>query len=197
MVEPHGALRKIILIPERQGAIIEFQRVQDVGKAALALEGYTIVSGKAPIAVGNVEELLKSAARRENSRPEGKTAGGGKHSNDKRKEVEKGKGRRILPMAQSAMVSRPSLLGLGRRRGGKGGLGQRRGGGIGGDGGSSSSSMQKTGSSAATTNERDDIMETDKKETDRPAGAPAGEKGNAFFRALLTKDREASSSSSK
>ena len=191
MVEPYGGLRKIILIPERQGAIIEFQRVQDVGKAALALEGYTIISGKVPIAVGNVEEMLKSAARREDSRPEGRITKGGKHGNDKRTEIEKGNSRKILPMAQSAVISRPSLLGLGRRRGGKGGLGQRRGGGIGGG-----SSTQQSGSSAAATSERDDTMETDAKKTDRPAVAAVGGKGNAFFRSLITKNEGPSSSSS-
>lgn len=189
LVEPYGALRKIILIPERRGAIIEFQRVQDVGKAALALEGYTIILGKAPIAVGNVEEMLKSAARKDDSRPAGRSTKGGQHSNDKGKDAAKGKGRGKLPMAQSAVVSRPSLLGLGRRRGGKGGLGQMRS-------GNTSSNMQKTGSYTVTS-QKDDTMGTEAEKTDGPADTPAGGKGNAFFRSLLAKDGRSPSSSSK
>ena len=194
LVEPYGALRKIILRPDHQGAIIEFQSVQDVGKAALALEGREIVAGKAKIAVGTVEEMLRSRDRAEDERAEGARGRdsrdgrhGGGNGKGKGKGVGSGKGHGkgvsgVLSMGQSALVSRPgrpSLLGLGGRRGGKGGLGQRRGGGGVGGG----NAVMSAGADAGA-------METDTTKTDgqaEGASAPGG-KSNAFFRSLLKKE---------
>lgn len=110
LVEPHGPLKKIILMPEHSGAILEFVNVQDVGKASLALENYMIIPGR-HIRVGTVEEMKKMGA---DKKVEKLTA-------PKKKEAA------ISSLAPAGPISRPSQ-GSGRR-GGKGGLGFKRGGG--------------------------------------------------------------------
>jgi RNA recognition motif-containing protein len=60
LVEPFG-YKKITLMPQHGGAIVEFTDVSSVGKAGLALEGHEIAPGK-KIRVGTVAELKKERA---------------------------------------------------------------------------------------------------------------------------------------
>ena len=60
LVEPYG-YKKITLMPQHQGAIIEFASVEGVGKAQLALEGVEIAEGR-KIHIGTVAELKSSKA---------------------------------------------------------------------------------------------------------------------------------------
>ncbi|KAF2790477.1 hypothetical protein K505DRAFT_327550 [Melanomma pulvis-pyrius CBS 109.77] len=60
LVEPYG-YKKITLMPQHQGAIIEFTTVEGVGKAQLALEGIEITEGRR-IRIGTVPELKHSKA---------------------------------------------------------------------------------------------------------------------------------------
>jgi RNA recognition motif-containing protein len=60
LVEPFG-YKKITLMPQHQGAIIEFMSVEGVGKAQLALEGVEITEGR-KIRIGTVAELKSSKA---------------------------------------------------------------------------------------------------------------------------------------
>ena len=166
-----------------------------MGKAALALEGREIVPDKPKITVGTVEELLRSSGRTEDDRSK---AAREKKARSGKQGIEKGKGGRVFSMAQSALVSRPSPLGLGSRRGGKGGLGQRRGGGIGGGRGSEIG-PGRAGSPAATSlntdRDKSDVnaTEMERNTTDSPAAAGSGGKSNAFFRSLLKKEEPSSS----
>jgi hypothetical protein len=67
MVEPFGQLIKISLRPDHQGAIVEYANVQDAGKAALALEGKEIASGRA-LHIGGVPELMALKAEKKTDR---------------------------------------------------------------------------------------------------------------------------------
>lgn len=67
LVEPYGALVKVILRPDHQGAIVEFADVNVAGKASLELEGQEIAPGR-PLHVGTVPEMLKQSAEKKNTR---------------------------------------------------------------------------------------------------------------------------------
>lgn len=108
LAEPYGALRKIVLRPDHRGAILEFQDVNDAGKAAMALDGHEIDPDRR-IAIGNVRELLGQKAEVRNETPVGtKQNGTGTTS--------------LLPPGH---IRRP-----GRKEGRRGGLGTKRGGGV-------------------------------------------------------------------
>ena len=100
LAESYGALVKVVLRPDHQGAIVEFKDVASAGKAALGIEGVEIIGGRR-IRVGDVSELLREKEERK----------GG---------LETGKG-----LQASAVVRRPVQQ---RKRGGKGGggLGSKR-----------------------------------------------------------------------
>ena len=112
LVEPYGPLKKIILMPEHSGAILEFVNVQDVGKASLALDGHEITPGR-HISVGTVEEMKKMGADKKVE----------KFTAPKKKEAASA----TSSLISARPISRPGQ-GSGRR-GGKGGLGFKRGGG--------------------------------------------------------------------
>jgi RNA recognition motif-containing protein len=57
LVEPYN-YKKITLMPQHGGAIVEFTEVENVGKAMLALEGYEVAPGR-KIRTGTVKELKK------------------------------------------------------------------------------------------------------------------------------------------
>lgn len=117
LMEKYGALRKIVLRPDHQGAIVEFTNVQDVGKAMLEVDGYEIDPGRV-IRVGTVNELLKQEPEikvdRVTALGKGKQTGtaGGKNGN--------------VPLMPPGPIRRPNQPG--GRRGGRGGLGLKRGG---------------------------------------------------------------------
>lgn len=67
LVEPYGALVKVILRPDHQGAIVEFVDVNVAGKASLELEGQEIAPGR-PLHVGTVPEMLKQSAEKKSTR---------------------------------------------------------------------------------------------------------------------------------
>lgn len=110
IVEPYGPLKKIILMPEHAGAIVEFANVQDMGKANLALDGFEIEEGRR-IAVGTVAEMKRMGAEKKK---------GHFVALSKKKDVTSASA--LMP---SSLVSRPGQT---SRRGGRGGLGFRRGG---------------------------------------------------------------------
>lgn len=72
LVEPHAALKKIILRPDHQGAILELEDAAGVGKVHMALEGTEAAPGRS-MHVGTVKELLKS---KEEIKSEGQQKGG-------------------------------------------------------------------------------------------------------------------------
>ncbi|KAL1968177.1 hypothetical protein VTN77DRAFT_2012 [Rasamsonia byssochlamydoides] len=110
LVEPFGTLIKIILRPDRQGAIVEFADVNDAGRASLELEGHEIAPGR-KIHVGSVNEMLKQSAERKVDRIQ----------------IGKQKDQKTTVMLQPAgPIRRPAQPGSGRR----GGLGVKRGGGL-------------------------------------------------------------------
>ena len=111
LAETHGAIVKLQLRPDHQGATIEYVDTADAGKAGLALDGYEIQPGRR-LRVGTVAELLAEKAE------------------VKRDKI--GAPKKIAAQLQAPMlIRRPGQPG--GRRGGKGGLGFRRGGvGLGG-----------------------------------------------------------------
>ena len=109
LVEPHGALTKIVLRPDHQGAIIEFQDASSAGKATLAVDGYKIAEGR-KLGVGTVKEMLAQKAEY-------------KITDTERDSQKAGSG----PAFQGAgHIKRPTQPGAGRGR--RGGLGFKRGG---------------------------------------------------------------------
>ncbi len=112
LAEPYGALVKVVLRPDHQGAIVEYRDIGSAGKAALGLEGHEILPGR-KLVTGTVRDLLHQKAEVKSDRI----------GNDRPKKVEPGS--KTLP--NSAPIRRPTQPSL-RRGGGKGGLGvQRRG----------------------------------------------------------------------
>ena len=111
LAEPYGALVKVVLRPDHQGAIIEYRDVASVGKAALGLEGYEIASGRR-LGVGSVGQMLHQKAETKHDRTTPSTV---------KKAME---GSRSF--LGEAPISRPNQSRP--RRGGKGGLGVKRGG---------------------------------------------------------------------
>ncbi|KAF2840240.1 hypothetical protein M501DRAFT_1002554 [Patellaria atrata CBS 101060] len=113
LVEPYGPLVKVILRPDHQGALVEFQNVNDMGKACLGIEGIEIAPGRM-IRVGTAEEMMKL-------QPERKWDKFSKRPKPEKQAKSLGSG----------IVERPAQPGA--RRGGRGGLGFRSGGvGLGG-----------------------------------------------------------------
>lgn len=106
LAETHGALVKLQLRPDHQGAMIEYVDTADAGKASLALDGYEVQPGRR-LRVGTVAELFLEKAE------------------VKRDKI--GSTKKIAAPLQAAMsIRRPGQPG--GRRGGKGGLGFKRGG---------------------------------------------------------------------
>lgn len=94
LVEPYN-FKKITLVPQHSGAIVEFHDVADMGKASLALDGYEVDGKK--IRMGTIVELKKM----------------------------KGEYKPSTNFIQPKRVERPVARGGLSRRGGKPGLGFR------------------------------------------------------------------------
>ena len=111
LAEPHGALVKVQLRPDHQGAILEYADAGSTGRAGLALDGHAIEPNR-PLRVATVPEMLKERAEVKSTR-----------IGDAKKKKEKD------PRQQPAMIPirRPTQPGA-RRGGGRGGLGVKRGG---------------------------------------------------------------------
>jgi len=108
-LEPHGALRKIVVRRDKEGAIVEFASLEDAGK--LGMMGLDCSSLGSECRIGTVAELLGRKSRA--SGPPAKSEGNG-----------------TIPKASTTAL-RPSQVGIPRiqQRGGKrGGLGFKRGG---------------------------------------------------------------------
>jgi hypothetical protein len=116
IVEPYGALVKVILRPDHQGAIVEFVDVNDAGKASLALEGVEVEAGR-KIRVGDVGEMLKMAPE---TRTDRIIVGGG--SAQKGVLTDKS-GPSKASLQPTAFIRRPGHAGAGAGRGRRGGLG--------------------------------------------------------------------------
>jgi squamous cell carcinoma antigen recognized by T-cells 3 len=115
LAEPYGALVKVVLRPDHQGAILEYQDIASAGKAALGLEGHEIVPGR-KLGVGDVREMRRQKAEFKNDR-----IGTGRS-----KKFEEGS----KALQGAAPIRRPAQPSS--RRGGKGGLGMlKRGPGLG------------------------------------------------------------------
>ena len=108
LAENYGALVKIQLRPDHQGAIIEYIDAASAGKAGLALDGYEIEPNR-NLRVGTVPEMLREKAELKVDR-----LGYSKKKEDP-------------ASLRSAMPTRRPAQ-PGARRGGRGGLGVKRGG---------------------------------------------------------------------
>ncbi|EER37837.1 pre-mRNA splicing factor [Histoplasma capsulatum H143] len=137
IVSPYGALVKLILRPDHQGAIVEFLDVNDAGRASLGLDGYEIAPGRR-IRVGSVGEMLKMPAERRVNRI---LVGKEREQEKRMKEMEMesdalsvsapgaaGKSKMVMMKQSAAPIPRPAQPGGGVRSGRRGGLGVKRGG---------------------------------------------------------------------
>jgi RNA recognition motif-containing protein len=104
IVEPYGTLVKLILRPDHQGAIVEYEEVASAGKAALGLEGHEIVPGR-KLRTGGMKDLF---AEKSETKVDKIVVG---------KEVKQASTAFIQP---AAPIRRPGA-------GGRGGLGKKRG----------------------------------------------------------------------
>ena len=107
LVEPYGKLMRVVLRPDHQGAIVEYEELSSVGKASLALEGYDITPGRT-LGVGTVDDMKQLKAEKRHDKIRGTPS------------------KSIVDLSTPPSVRR-SGLGIGRR-GGKGGLGVKKGG---------------------------------------------------------------------
>lgn len=114
IAEPFGPLVKIILRPDREGAIVEFVDVKAAGKASLELERHEIAPGRR-IRVGTASDVLRKAG------PLG--IGGGGNGGGAKSKTTSGP---LMPQV-GAPVKRPTQPGV-RGVGRRGGLGFKRGG---------------------------------------------------------------------
>lgn len=114
IAETYGPLVKVVLRPDHQGAIVEFQNVNDVGKASLGLEGHEITPGR-KLRVGTVLEMLKQTAEKKADRNQPAPS--------------KKEGDKSLTLQSSGPIKRPNQPGT--RGGRRGGLGMKRGLGFG------------------------------------------------------------------
>jgi squamous cell carcinoma antigen recognized by T-cells 3 len=141
LCEPYGPLRKIKLLHDHQGAIVEYVNVGDARKAGLAIDGREIIPGRR-IRIGTVAEMLKSKEE---------------FKHDKLTERKKPSSGSTGPQATlklaSGFVSRPAQAGA-ARRGGRGGLGFRTG---------------KVGTGGSAPGTGDKSSSTDKTETTAPS----------------------------
>ena len=115
LAEPYGGLIKVVLRPDHQGAIVEYDSAASAGKAIMGLDGHEIAPGRR-LSTGTVPQLLRRKAESKSDRVEHQgtaTSIGG-------------------PIQPSAMpIRRPGPPAP--RRGGRGGLGLKtRGAGLGG-----------------------------------------------------------------
>lgn len=106
VAEPYGPLVKIVLRPEREGAIVEFVDVTAAGKASLGLEGHEITPGRR-IRVGSANDVMSKHDASSNTTTNGKAKSAGA----------------LMPQ-NAGPIKRPAQPGTGRR----GGLGVKRGG---------------------------------------------------------------------
>ncbi|KAK2847639.1 hypothetical protein FQN49_005692 [Arthroderma sp. PD_2] len=169
LTEPHGALVKIVLRPDHQGAIVEFVDTHGAGKASLALEGYEITPGRF-IHIGSVKDMLQQKPEHKIDRiPVGKEKG--KVSNAAT--AGSGTGGRMMQQA-SAPIRRPNQSSGGRR----GGLGVKRGG----------SAIPSRDKPASTSNHHDD---TDGQNQNQNQSEPTTtrNKTNDDFRAMLSQPK--------
>ncbi|KKZ67344.1 hypothetical protein EMCG_06963 [[Emmonsia] crescens] len=185
LVSPYGALVKLILRPDHQGAIVEFLDVNDAGRAALGLAGYEIVPGRR-IRVGSVGEMLRLPAERKVDR----ILVGKEREKMEKKEKEKdtvavpgtgigaGKKKMVMMKQPAGPIRRPGQPGGGVGSGRRGGLGVKRGGGT-------------TGTTAATMGQQPTPAPAPV-QSQAQARATSAKKSNDDFRALLqsSKSRE-------
>ncbi|KAG4033869.1 hypothetical protein MFRU_004g03670 [Monilinia fructicola] len=110
---PFGNITKVVLRPDHQGAIIEYEDVASAGKAALALENHEIVPGR-KLRTGGMKDLFAHTSEFKTDRIVIGQNG--------KKEKEKEKGSMSTSTNNFMQPSAPV-----RRPGGRGGLGQKRG----------------------------------------------------------------------
>ncbi|KAI9783872.1 MAG: Splicing factor [Candelina submexicana] len=160
LVECYGPLKKVVLRPDHQGAIIEFDDAKAAGNAALGLERRELVPGR-PIHTGTLPEMMKHGAEKKHDRI---TVG----------KENKAALNKITPsMSVSMPIKRPNQPGA--KRGGRGGLGiMREGVGLRGPRGRDGAGNEKDGK----------IKEGEAKVDDMTEGTEAP-KSNADFKAMF------------
>ncbi|OJD14676.1 hypothetical protein AJ78_05000 [Emergomyces pasteurianus Ep9510] len=187
LVSPYGALVKLILRPDHQGAIVEFLDVNDAGRASLGLDGHEIAPGRR-IRVGGVGEMLRLPAERKVDRI---LVGKEREKMEKKGKdtvavsgpgIGDGAGKKKMVMMKQPVgpIRRPGQPGVGGGVGSgrRGGLGVKRGGGTAGPANTAAVLGQQHASAAPT-------------QATEPAPATA-KKSNDDFRAMLqsSKPRE-------
>lgn len=165
LVSPHGTIIKLVLRPDHQGAIIEFEDVSSAGKASLALEGHEIAPGR-KLRTGGLKDLFKE---KDEYRTDKIQIGTGAKQKQPAVTVAAPAAAAGLMMQQNAPIRRPGQA----KRGGLGSSSRK---GLGFVGAGSKAEVSVRGGGA----EQDE---------DRAAPAPAPQKkSNADFAALYKKE---------
>lgn len=112
LAENYGAIVKVTLRPDHQGAIIEYRDIASAGKAALGIDGHEITPGR-KLGVGNVKQMLQQPEEKKTDRLYA-------NGSNKIKSA-------AITLQSGAPIRRPTQSTA--RRGGKLGLGARREGG--------------------------------------------------------------------
>lgn len=157
LAENHGALVKLQLRPDHQGAVLEYVDAASAGRASLVLEGYELEPNR-KLRVGTATEMFREKAEFKSNRIGGL----------KKKE-------NTSALQSSMPIRRPTQPSA--RRGGRGGLGVKRGG-VGLSGGRATN--DGVGEDAATIG-----TEGNQDEGEKEAATKA--KSNADFKAMFLK----------
>ncbi|KAK7542487.1 pre-mRNA splicing factor [Phyllosticta citribraziliensis] len=128
LLTPFGPLRKLILMPEHGGAIVEFVNVADAGRAALGVEGQEVAEG-ARVRVGSVEEMKRERGTERAQKGQfGEKGKGGAKKNAKDGEASKTDGNSASSSGLALAPQAPRVNRPGQSRGSRrGGLGVKRG----------------------------------------------------------------------
>ncbi|ESZ96509.1 hypothetical protein SBOR_3131 [Sclerotinia borealis F-4128] len=115
IAEPFGNVTKVVLRPDHQGAIIEYEDVVSAGKASLGLDNHEIAPGR-KLRTGGMKDLFAHASEIKSDR-----IVIGQNGNAKK---ETGKGGSSTDMGTTNFMQPSALV---RRPGARGGLGQKKG----------------------------------------------------------------------
>ncbi|KAF7861513.1 hypothetical protein EAF04_008076 [Stromatinia cepivora] len=113
IAEPFGTIIKVVLRPDHQGAIIEYEDANSAGKASLGLENYEIAPGRR-LRTGGMKDLFAQSSEVKSDRIVIGRNG--------KKEKEKAGSSTGMSTSNFMQPSAPI-----RRPGGRGGLGQKKG----------------------------------------------------------------------
>ncbi|KAM0141686.1 hypothetical protein ACHAO1_001525 [Botrytis cinerea] len=141
IAEPFGTIVKVVLRPDHQGAIVEFEDVNSAGKASLGLENHEIAPGR-KLRTGGMKDLFAQSSEFKSDR-----IVVGQNGKKEKEKAGASTGTGIGAGSSTSNFMQPSVP-IRRPGGGRGGLGQKRG--LGFSGGKKPASVPATDTGSDT-----------------------------------------------